>query len=134
MKVRFEIETEDAEEIRKISEALARIKADGARPKRMKNTKLKTNATKPGLKRPQAIKAKVEDPKPVTAKVVVTKKQKLTDRAFIKLWNSSESYAVIIEATGKKRNSVANRATRLRKLGHQVKYFGSPNAGRRSPK
>ena len=104
MKVRFEIETEDAEEIRKISEALARIKADGARPKRMKNTKLKTNATKPGLKRPQAIKAKVEDPKPVTAKVVVTKKQKLTtpssaEMATVPRMSSAASIPLLVTRT-----------------------------------
>jgi len=133
MKIRFEIETDDAEEIRQISKALAKIQAGGSRTRQMKK---KTNATKPGLKRPQATKAKGERNTPVKAPAAITKKKKkkLPDLAFIELWNSSESYAVIMEATGKKRSSVANRATRLRKAGVSLKYFGSPNAGRRSKK
>jgi len=132
MKIRFEIETDDPEEIRKISEALARIKASGASPRRMMKKKLQTSATKPGLKKPQPTNANV--PNPVPAKVAVTKKKKMSDRKFIKLWNSSENYAAITEVTGQKRSSISNRATRLRKKGVQMKYFGSPNAGRRSKK
>ena len=132
MKIRFEIETDDPEEIRQISKALAKIKASGKSPRRMNNKKLKTTVTKPGLKKSQPTNADL--PKPVPAKVVGTKKKKMPDMAFIELWNSSKNYAAIMKATGQKRSSVSNRATRLRKAGVQMKYFGSPNAGRRSKK
>ncbi len=132
MKIRFEIETDDPEEIRKISEALARIKASGTSPMRKMKKKLKTSATKPGLNKPQPKNANV--PQPVTAKLAVTKKKKISDRQFTLLWNQAENYQQIMEVTGKKRSSIANRATRLRKAGVQLKYFGSPNAGRRSKK
>ena len=133
MKIRFEIETDDPEEIRQISKALAKIKARGASPRRMMNKKkLKTTVTKPGLKKSQSSNANL--PNPVPAPVAVAKKKKMSNLAFIELWNSSENYLAIMNATGKKRSSIANRATRLRKAGIPLKYFGSPNAGRRSKK
>ena len=130
MKIRFEIETDDPKEIRQISEALAKIKAGDKRARRMMKKKRKAYVKKPGLTKSQPTNANL--PKPVPAPVAVAKKKKMPDLAFIELWNSSENYLAIMNATGKKRSSVANRATRLRKAGVDMKYFGSPNAGRRS--